>query len=81
MTGRRTAMDVISALAKVLLWSSGRRLEIAGLTKTSLQVIGREYHFHVVGKWGVEKWLPPLRPDPHLNSGLRRVRGIKREDR
>lgn len=49
-------LGVISALAKVFLWSSGRRLEIAGLTWDSLRVVGHEHHFHITGKWGVEKW-------------------------
>jgi integrase len=49
-------LGVISALAKVFLWSSGRRLEIVGLTWSSLRVVGNERHFHITGKWGVEKW-------------------------
>jgi integrase len=49
-------LGVVSALAKVCLWSSGRRLEIASLTWGSLRIVGPEHHFHITGKWGVEKW-------------------------
>jgi len=49
-------ITVATALARVFLWSSGRRLEMASLTWPHLRMIGPEYHFHVVGKWGIEKW-------------------------
>ena len=47
---------VAVALAKLCLWSSGRRAEVTGLAWRSLRVVGNEYHFEIVGKWGVEKW-------------------------
>jgi integrase len=49
-------ISVATALAKVFLWSSGRRLEVASLTWQQLRAVGAEYHFQIVGKWGVEKW-------------------------
>jgi integrase len=49
-------ISVVTALAKVFLWSSGRRLEVAGLTWPQLRVVASEHHFEIVGKWGVEKW-------------------------
>jgi hypothetical protein len=49
-------VTVACLLAKVLLWSSGRRSEIVGLTWDQLRVVGPERHFQVVGKWGVRKW-------------------------
>lgn len=54
-------LSVATALAKVFLWSSGRRLEVASLTWPDLRVVGDEHHFRIIGKWGVEKWfrIPP----------------------
>lgn len=49
-------VTVASRYAKVLLWSWGRREEIAGLTWPQLRIVGHEYHFQTVGKWGVKKW-------------------------
>lgn len=49
-------ITVAISVAKVCLWSSARRLEVTSLTWPSLRVIGNEYHFEIVGKWGVEKW-------------------------
>jgi integrase len=49
-------VPVASAALKVFLWSGCRKSEVAGLTWDSLRVIGDEYHFEVVGKWGVERW-------------------------
>lgn len=50
------SMTAVLAVAKTFLWSSGRRSEIMGLTWQSLRIVGDEYHFEIVGKWGVEKW-------------------------
>lgn len=47
---------VAPLMAKVCLWSWGRKKEVAGLTWDSLRVVGGEYHFEIVGKWGVDKW-------------------------
>jgi predicted dehydrogenase len=49
-------VTVAIAVAKTLLWSWSRRLEVATLDWPSLRAVGGEYHFHIVGKWGVEKW-------------------------
>ncbi|OAI41509.1 hypothetical protein AYO40_00300 [Planctomycetaceae bacterium SCGC AG-212-D15] len=42
--------------AKVFLWSSARRLEVAGLQWFQVRVAANEYHFQIIGKWGVERW-------------------------
>jgi integrase len=49
-------VSVVGTLAKVFLWSSGRRLETANLRWDDLRRVGGEYHFKMEGKWGVEKW-------------------------
>jgi integrase len=43
-------------LAKVFLWSWGRRREIAGLKWADARIAGSERHFESIGKWGVDKW-------------------------
>lgn len=57
--------------AKVFLWSSCRKLEIASLQWTSLKTIGNEVHFEIIGKWGVEKW---FRIPPTLHEQLESIR-------
>jgi len=49
-------VSVASSLVKVALWSSARKEEITGLKWKSLRIVGDEYHFTIVGKWGVERW-------------------------
>lgn len=49
-------VSISQLLAKVFLWSSGRRREVAGLKWSSLRLIGTECHFYIIGKWGVPKW-------------------------
>jgi hypothetical protein len=49
-------VTVATAVAKVLVWSGCRREEIMGLVWDSLRALDGEYHFAVVGKWGVKKW-------------------------
>jgi len=49
-------MSVAILLSKVCLWSQCRRMEVTNLTWQQLKVVGAEYHFEIVGKWGVEKW-------------------------
>jgi hypothetical protein len=44
------------AALKVFLWSSCRKLEVASLTWDSLRLVGKEVHFEVLCKWGIEKW-------------------------
>jgi integrase len=51
-----SGVRVGTAAAKVFLWSSCRKLEVASLQWDSLRIIGDEYHFQIVGKWGVERW-------------------------
>ena len=48
-------VTVASLLAKVFLWS-GAGKEITGLEWQSLRIVGSEYHFAIVGKWGIERW-------------------------
>lgn len=49
-------VTVAAAVAKTLLWSWSRRLEVMRLDWGSLRTVGGERHFHILGKWGVEKW-------------------------
>src|SRR5262249_2490939 len=49
-------VSVGSIAAKVFLWSSCRKLEVASLQWSSLRIVGNEVHFEIVGKWGVERW-------------------------
>lgn len=42
--------------AKAFLWSGARKLEIASLQWSQVRVAVNEYHFQIVGKWGVERW-------------------------
>jgi integrase len=50
------SVAVAAAAIKVFLWSGCRKLEVAGLKWDMLRIVGNEYHFEVVGKWGVERW-------------------------
>jgi integrase len=50
------AVPAASAAIKVFLWSGCRKLEVAGLTWDMLRIVEPEYHFEIVGKWGVERW-------------------------
>lgn len=43
-------------MAKLHLWSSSRREEIAGLRWQAIRIVGDEVHFEVVGKWNVLRW-------------------------
>jgi len=49
-------VPVAAAAVKLFRWSGCRKLEVAGLTWDMLRVVGSEYHFEIVGKWGVERW-------------------------
>jgi len=49
-------VTIAKLLAKLLLWSCGRRAEITALTWQQLREVGQEHHFQVVGKWGIKKW-------------------------
>lgn len=52
----KTGLSVGPAAVKVFIWSCCRKLEVASLTWDSLRMVGKEIHFEIVGKWGVEKW-------------------------
>jgi integrase len=56
LQGNWASVSVVPLVAKVLLWSSCRRAEVAGLSWSSLRVVGSEVHFEVIGKASVEKW-------------------------
>lgn len=58
-----SGVPVSAALARVLLWSWGRKQEILGLKWDSLRNCGDEIDFETVGKRGVEKWF-------HIPAGL-----------
>lgn len=49
-------ISIASALVKVALWSCCRKEEATSLRWSSLRIVGSEYHFVIVGKWGVERW-------------------------
>lgn len=42
--------------AQVLFWSCCRKLEVASLTWDSLRQVRQEFHFEIVGKWGVKRY-------------------------
>ena len=49
-------LTVASLVAKVFLWSWGRKSEVMSLRWDSLREIGDEYHFETTGKWAIVKW-------------------------
>jgi integrase len=49
-------VTVATALTKTYLWSACRQEEITGLRWDSLQVVGGEFHFEIVGKRNVRRW-------------------------
>lgn len=53
---RWPGVTVASSVAKVCLWSWGRKSEVMGLRWDMVRVVGGEHHFEVVGKWGIDKW-------------------------
>jgi integrase len=48
-------------MAKVFIWSACRLQEVMGLEWSFLRRAGEEIHFHVIGKWGIPRWIriPP----------------------
>ncbi len=56
LEGRWPGVTTGSLFAKMSLWMWARRAEVASLRWDNLRVIGDEYHFDFVGKWGVRKW-------------------------
>jgi integrase len=51
-----SGVPIAATAAKVFLWSGCRKLEVAGLRWDSLRLVVNEYHFEIIGKWGIEKW-------------------------
>jgi integrase len=49
-------ITVAPAAAKACLWSWCRVTELVNLKWEDLRIVGTEYHFQIIGKWGVEKW-------------------------
>ena len=53
---RWKGITVAPAAAKICLWSWCRLSELVNLKWDDLRIVGTEYHFEIIGKWGVEKW-------------------------
>ncbi len=51
-----SGVTVAPAIAKVCLWSWGRKSEVMGLRWDQLRSVAGEHHFEIVGKWGIDKW-------------------------
>jgi integrase len=49
-------VTVATAATKSFLWLWCRLSELASLKWGDLRIVGNEYHFVIIGKWGVEKW-------------------------
>ncbi|HEU5116835.1 MAG TPA: hypothetical protein VFT74_09195, partial [Isosphaeraceae bacterium] len=49
-------VTVAPAIARICLWSWGCKSEVMGLRWDQLRSVGGEYHFEIVGKWGIDKW-------------------------
>ena len=56
LEGRWRAVPTAALFAKVSLWIWARKAEVAGLKWENLRIVGDEYHFDFVGKWGIRKW-------------------------
>jgi len=54
---RWMGVSVAVLLTKFFLWSSCRQQEATGLRWSSLKQVGHEFHFEIIGKWGVERWV------------------------
>lgn len=50
-------VPIAATAAKIFLWSASRKEEVTGLTWDALKCVDGEYHFAIVGKAGVERWL------------------------
>jgi integrase len=46
----------LAAAVKTALWTWSRVAELASLSWDESRIVGKESHFEIVGKWGVEKW-------------------------
>jgi hypothetical protein len=71
LAGRWPGVTVAAVVAKVFLWPGCRREEVVGLTWDQLRAVQGEYHFAVVGKWGVRRW---FRVPEDLHSELEALR-------
>ena len=49
-------VTVGTAATKSFLWLWCRLSELTNLKWGDLRIVGDEYHFEIIGKWGVEKW-------------------------
>ena len=47
---------VATAATKGFLWLWCRLSELASLKWDDLRIVGDEFHFEIIGKWGVQKW-------------------------
>ena len=56
LEGRWREVPTAALFAKVSLWIWARKAEVAGLKWENLRVVGDEFHFDFVGKWGIRKW-------------------------
>ena len=56
LQGRWKLIPTASLFAKVSLWIWARKAEVASLKWENLRIVGDEYHFDFVGKWGIRKW-------------------------
>jgi integrase len=56
LEGEWSDITVAPLVAKVFLWSWGRRSEVTGLRWDDLRKVGGEIHFEVIGKWAIDKW-------------------------
>lgn len=56
LEGRWPSVTTGALFAKTSLWMWARRAEVASLRWENLRVVGNEYHFDFIGKWGIRKW-------------------------
>jgi integrase len=56
LEGRWPTVTTGVLFAKTSLWMWARRAEVASLRWDDLRIVGNEYHFDFIGKWGIRKW-------------------------
>ncbi len=56
LEGRWPNVTTGTLFAKTSLWMWARRAEVASLRWENLRIVGNEYHFDFIGKWGIRKW-------------------------
>lgn len=64
-------VEIAPLIAKVCLWSWGRKTEVMGLSWESLRAVNDEYHFEIIGKRGIDKWFRIPKPLFHELMGAR----------